>query len=160
MRRNETYDVHGIRRLCSAGIKIKVDGDQVVVEGNHIHDVHTPADARAQFSDMSVSALLRNNHIHHIPDDCADLKHSSGTRGRDVPHRCSNKGDSVRHPGVTTLLNSSIYNCIAGIALKSDRQSTKANITRADCGPGMALYEEHQGKGGGQQLSSAASLGR
>jgi len=147
--RNEIYDVQGLWHGLY-GDALKADGGQITVEGNHVHDVHTSGGDGVQFSDMPTLAVLRDNHVHHIDDDCVDLNHSSGALERNVLHDCGDKGISVGHTGATTLANNLIYNCTIGIAVKNGHQSATANVTVADCGTGMALYEAHGGEGGGQ----------
>ena len=147
VRHNEIYDVWGMSGLYGDGLK--ADGGQVVVEGNHLHDVHTPYGDGVQFADMTVTPILRDNHVHHIPDDCVDLNHSPGTLERNVLHDCGDKGISLGHVGSTSLANNLIYNCAIGIAVKDSHQSAIANVTVADCTAGLALYQAHAGEGGG-----------
>jgi parallel beta-helix repeat protein len=132
------------------GDALKADGGQIVVEGNHVHDVQTTNGDGVQFTDMTVPPILRDNHIHHIDDDCVDLNRSSGTLERNVLHDCGDKGISLGHVGATALANNLIYNCAIGVAVKDGHRSAVANVTVADCGTGLALYEAHVGEGGGQ----------
>jgi hypothetical protein len=146
---NDIYDVQGL----SAGLygdALKADGGQVTVSGNHIHHVLTIGGDGVQFTDMTTTPVLRDNHIHHIDDDCVDLNYSPGTLERNVVHDCGDKGFSLGHIGATTLANDLIYNCAIGVAVKDSHQSTLANVTVADCTTGLALYEAHVGEGGGQ----------
>jgi parallel beta-helix repeat protein len=146
--RNEIYDVQGIWHGLY-GDALKADGGQIVVEGNHVHDVHTNGGDGIQFTDMTVTPILRDNHIHHIYDDCVDLNRSPGTLERNVVHDCGDKGFSLGHISSTTLANNLVYNCAIGIAVKDGHQSTMANVTVAGCATGLALYQAHEGEGGG-----------
>ena len=145
--RNQIYDVWGMQGMYGDGLK--ADGGQVVIEGNHLYDVHTPYGDGMQVTDMTVPPVVRGNHIHDIPDDCLDLNHSPGTLERNVLHDCGDKGISLGHAGTTTLANNLIYNCAIGVAVKDSHQSTMAHLTVADCAAGLALYEAHAGEGGG-----------
>jgi parallel beta-helix repeat protein len=147
--RNEIYDVWGLWSGLY-GDALKADGGQAVVEGNHVYDVHTTGGDGVQFTDTAVPPILRDNHIHHIDDDCVDLNHSSGTLERNVLHDCGDKGISLGHVGTTTLANNLVYRCDMGIAVKDGHQSTLANVTVADCVTGLALYQAHEWEGGGQ----------
>jgi hypothetical protein len=146
--RNEIYDVQGLwNGLYGDGLK--ADGGQIVVVGNHLHDVLTSGGDGIQFTDMTITPVLRGNHVHHINDDCVDLNHSPGELTRNVLHDCGDKGISLGHVGTTTVVNNVIYNCAIGIAVKDAHQSTIAHVTVVDCAVGISLYEAHVGEGGG-----------
>jgi hypothetical protein len=145
--RNQIYDVWGMQGMYGDGLK--ADGGQVVIEGNHLYDVHTPYGDGMQVTDMTVPPVVRGNHVHDIPDDCLDLNHSPGALERNVLHDCGDKGISLGHAATTALANNLIYNCAIGVAVKDGHQSTMAHLTVADCAAGLALYEAHAGEGGG-----------
>jgi hypothetical protein len=139
---------------------VHVTGGYAVVQGNHIHDVwrgEYPLEG-IEVSHMVTPALLLDNHIHDVSDDCIDLNHSSAVIERNHLHHCGDKGISIGHPSSTTLVNNLIYVCLGsdadpysgtGIAIKDGAVSHIVNNTVANCRRGLYLYEGHAGEGGG-----------
>jgi len=111
-----------------------------------------------EVSHMVTPALLLDNHIHDVTDDCIDLNHSSAVIERNELHHCGDRGISIGHPGSTPLVNNLIYACLGndtdpysgtGIAVKDGAVSHIVNNTVADSRHGIYLYEGHEGQGGG-----------
>ena len=108
---------------------------------------------------MVTPAVVIDNHIHDVSDDCLDLNHASAIIERNELHHCGDKGISIGHyPSVTTLVNNLIYECEgkdedpysgAGIAVKDGAVSHIVNNTVSDSRHGIYLYEGHTGQGGG-----------
>ena len=150
--RNEIYD---IQRDA-----VHVTGGYAFIQGNHIHDVRL-GDYEfegIEVSHMTTPALLLDNHIHDVSDDCMDLNHSSAIIERNELHDCGDKGISIGHPSSTTLVNNLIYTCLGkdedpysgtGIVVKDGAVSRIVNNTVSDSRHGVYLYEGHAGEGGG-----------
>jgi hypothetical protein len=150
--RNEIYGVE------SDGVH--VTGGYAFIQGNHIHDVRRgdyPLEG-IEVSHMTTPALLLDNHIHDVSDDCMDLNYSSAVIERNELHHCGDKGISIGHPSSTTLVNNLIYTCLgndadpysgAGIAVKDGAISRIVNNTVVGSRHGIYLYEGHAGEGGG-----------
>ena len=107
---------------------------------------------------MITPALLLDNHIHDVSDDCMDLNHSWAVIERNELHHCGDKGISIGHPSSTTLVNNLIYGCMGskhdpysgtGIAVKDSAVSRIVNNTVTDNRHGIYLYEGHEEQGGG-----------
>ncbi|MCX7682701.1 MAG: CotH kinase family protein [Anaerolineae bacterium] len=136
-------------------------GGFAFIQGNHIHDVRYGVYQMEgiELSDMVTPAVVMDNHIHDVSDDCLDLNHSSALIARNVFHGCGDKGISVGHyPSVVTVTNNLIYDCRgrdddpfsgSGIAVKDGAVAFITNNTIAGCRHGIYLYEGHQGEGGG-----------
>ncbi len=152
--RNEIYD---IQRDA-----VHVTGGYAFIQGNHIYDVrhgeYEFEGIEVSHMDVATPAILLDNHIHDVSDDCLDLNHSSAIIERNRLHDCGDKGISIGHPSSTTLVNNLIYNCIgkdedpfsgAGIAVKDGAVSRIVNQTISNCRFGINLYEGHEGEGGG-----------
>jgi hypothetical protein len=111
-----------------------------------------------EISHMTTPAVLLDNHIHDVSDDCLDLNHASALIERNVLHHCGDKGISVGYPSSTTLVNNLVYACWGsdedpdysgfGVALKDGATSRLVNNTLADNRHGLGLYEAHTGEGG------------
>jgi hypothetical protein len=139
---------------------VHVTGGYAVIQGNHIHDVwrgEYPLEG-IEVSHMITPALLLDNHVHDVSDDCIDLNHSSAIIERNKLHHCGDKGISIGYPFSTTLVNNLIYGCLGndtdpysgtGIAIKDGAVSHIVNNTVANCRRGLYLYEGHAGDGGG-----------
>jgi len=139
---------------------VHVTGGFALVQGNHIHDVRR-GDYMLEgieVSHMITPALLLDNHIHDVSDDCMDLNHSSAVIERNEVHHCGDKGISIGHPSSTTLMNNLVYACLGddydlysgtGIAIKDGAVSRIVNNTVAGSRHGIYLYEGHDGQGGG-----------
>jgi hypothetical protein len=154
--RNELYDV--------GSDVVHATGGYAYIQGNLIHDtVYDPAwnpspPEGIEISHMSTPAVLLDNHIYDVSDDCLDLNHSSARIERNVLHHCGDKGVSVGYPSTTTLVNNLIYACWGndqdpantgfGIALKDGASASIVNNTLVDNRHGLGLYEAHAGQGG------------
>jgi len=146
--RNEIHDIQ------SDGVH--VTGGYAFIQGNHIHDVRLGA---YEFEGLEVShmvtpAVLLDNHVHDVSDDCLDLNDSSAIIERNELHDCGDKGISIGKPSSTTLVNNLIYTCLGkeedpysgtGIAVKDGAVSRIANNTVSGCKHGIYLYH---GQGG------------
>jgi len=150
--RNEIYDIQSDA--------VHVTGGYAFIQGNHIYDVrHGVYEFEGiEVSHMITPAVLLDNHIHDVSDDCVDLNHSSAVIERNELHHCGDKGISIGHPSSTTLINNLIYTCLGrdddpysgtGIAVKDGAVSHIVNNTVADSRHGIYLYEGHEGEGGG-----------
>ena len=151
--RNEIYDIQKDAVHVSEGYAF--------IQGNHIHDARYgvyPFEG-IEVSDMVTPAVLLDNHIHDVTDDCLDLNHSSAFIARNVLHDCADKGISIGQPSSTTVVNNLIYSCRgqagvpttgAGIAVKDDAVSRIVNNTISGCQYGIRLYQAHDEYGGGR----------
>lgn len=152
--RNEIYD---IQRDA-----VHVTGGYAFIQGNHIYDArhgeYEFEGIEVSHMDVTTPAILLDNHIHDISDDCLDLNHSSAVIERNELHHCGDKGISIGHPSSTTLVNNLIYTCFGkdvdpysgtGIAVKDGAVSRIVNNTVSDCRHGIYLYQGHSGEGGG-----------
>lgn len=151
--RNEIYQIEGDG--------VHATGGYAFIQGNHIHDVQHPVwpVEGIELSDMVTPAIVLDNHVHHVSDDCMDLNHSSALNERNELHHCGDKGISIGHPSSTTLVNNLIYTCVGkdedpfsgtGIAVKDSAVSRIVNNTVSDSRYGIYLYEGHTGHGGGK----------
>jgi parallel beta-helix repeat protein len=149
--RNEIYD---IQRDA-----VHVTGGYAFIQGNHIHDVrHGDYEFEGiEVSHMITPAVLLDNHVHDVSDDCMDLNHSSAVIERNQLHHCGDKGISISDATSTTLVNNLIYGCSGkpedpyggtGIAVKDGTVSHIVNNTVSDCRHGIYLYQG-SGTGGG-----------
>jgi hypothetical protein len=154
--RNELYDV--------GSDAVHATGGYAYIQGNIIHDtVYEPAwnpspPEGIEISNMSTPAVLLDNHIYNVSDDCLDLNHSSARIERNVLHHCGDKGISIGYPSTSTLVNNLIYACWGsdqdpdntgfGIALKDGASASIVNNTLVDNRHGLGLYEMHAGQGG------------
>mgnify|MGYP000110392470 CR=1 FL=1 len=151
--RNEIYEIQNDA--------VHPTGGFAFIQGNHIHDVRSGVYQMEgiELSDMITPAMVLDNRIHDVSDDCLDLNHSSAVIARNMFYRCGDKGISVGHyPSVVTITNNLIYACAgrdddpfsgAGIAVKDGAVAFITNNTIAGCRHGIYLYEGHQGQGGG-----------
>ncbi|MDY6877179.1 MAG: CotH kinase family protein [Chloroflexota bacterium] len=146
--RNEIYDIESDA--------VHVTGGYAFIQGNHIHDIQRGAYPLEgiEVSHMTTPAVLLDNHIHDVSDDCMDLNHSSASIERNEVHHCGDKGISIGHPSYTMLVNNLVYACHDGIAVKDGAVSHIVNNTVADNQEnGIWLYEVqlpgHYGLGAG-----------
>ena len=152
--RNEIYD---IQRDA-----VHVTGGYAYIQGNHIYDVRHGAyefeGIEVSHMDVTTPAVLLDNHVHDVSDDCLDLNDSSAIIERNELHHCGDKGISIGDPSSTTLVNNLVYSCLgksedphsgACIAVKDGAVSYIMNNTVADCRRGVYVYEGHAGDGGG-----------
>ena len=150
--RNEIYDIESDA--------IHVTSGYAWIQGNHIYDVFhgTYPLEGIEVSHMITPAVLLDNHVHDVSDDCFDLNHSSAFIARNELHHCGDKGISIGHPSSSTLINNLVYACIgkdgdqysgSGVAIKDGAVARIVNNTVADSRHGLYLYEGHEGEGGG-----------
>ncbi|MDY7077298.1 MAG: CotH kinase family protein [Chloroflexota bacterium] len=152
--RNEIHDIESDA--------VHVTDGYAFIQGNHIHDIRHgiwPVEGiEVSHMDATTPAVLLDNHIHDVSDDCLDLNHSSAIIERNELHHCGDKGITIGHISSTTLVNNLIYNCAGkeedqysgtGIAIKDSAVSHIVNNTVSDCRHGIYLYEGHPGDGGG-----------
>jgi len=142
---------------------VHVTGGYALIQGNHIHDARL---GEYQFEGVEVShmvtpALLLDNHIHDVSDDCIDLNHSSAIIERNELHHCGDKGISIGHPSSSTLVNNLIYTCFGkdsdsfsgtGIAVKDGAVARIVNNTISDCRHGVYVYKGETADGGSATL--------
>jgi len=149
--RNEIYD---IQRDA-----VHVTDGYAFIQGNHIHDARHGAYEfeGIEVSHMITPAVLLDNHIHDVSDDCIDLNHSSAIIERNHLHHCGDKGISISDATTMTLVNNLIYHCYGkpedptggvGIAVKDGTVARIVNTTVSDCRHGIYLYQGG-GAGGG-----------
>ncbi|MBN1873183.1 MAG: CotH kinase family protein [Anaerolineae bacterium] len=154
--RNEFYDI--------GSDIIHATGGYAYIQDNQIHDTTydpswNPSPPEGiELSSMITPAVLLDNHIYNITDDCLDLNHSSAILERNVVHHCGDKGISIGEPASTTLVNNLVYECWGnpddpdrtgfGIALKDGTTSRLINNTLVNNRHGLGLYEMHAGMGG------------
>jgi hypothetical protein len=155
--RNDIYD--------TGSDAVHPTGGYAYIQGNHIHDTfydpsYNPAPPEGiELSSMENPAVVLDNHIYNITDDCLDLNRSSATIERNILHHCGDKGISIGYPSSTTLVNNVIYACWGsdsnpmytgfGIALKDGATSRIVNNTLVNNRYGLGLFEMHDGAGGG-----------
>ena len=146
--RNDIYDIENDA--------VHVTGGYAFVQGNHIYDVHRgiyPLEG-IEVSHMTTPAVLLDNHIHDVSDDCLDLNDSLAVIERNELHHCGDKGISIGDHISTTLVNNLVYACTTGIAVKDGAVSRIVNNTVAGNGHGLWLYEVqftgHYGLGAGK----------
>ncbi|MFQ6100381.1 MAG: CotH kinase family protein [Anaerolineae bacterium] len=146
--RNEIYDIENDA--------VHVTGGYAFVQGNHIYDVQHgiyPLEG-IEVSHMVTPAVLLDNHIHDVSDDCLDLNDSSAVIERNELHHCGDKGISIGDHISTTLVNNLVYGCTTGVAVKDGAVSQIINNTVVDNGHGLWLYEVqftgHYGLGAGK----------
>jgi hypothetical protein len=155
--RNDIYDI--------GSDAVHPTGGYAHIQGNLIHDTfydpsYNPAPPEGiELSSMETPAVVLDNQIYNITDDCLDLNRSSARIERNILHHCGDKGISIGYPSSTTLVNNLIYACWGndddplhtgfGIALKDGATSHIMNNTLVDNRHGLGLFEMHNGAGGG-----------
>jgi len=155
--RNDIYDI--------GTDAVHATGGYAYIQGNKIHDVvydlsFNPSPPEGiEISHMGdTPAVLLDNVIYNITDDCLDVNHSSATIERNILHHCGDKGISVGHPSSSTIVNNLIYECRNnandpdrtgfGIALKDGAVARLVNNTLVNNTHGLGLYEMHADEGG------------
>ncbi|MBN1877341.1 MAG: CotH kinase family protein [Anaerolineae bacterium] len=143
------------------GDALGAGSSEVVIAGNHIHDIiwedHNYEGLSLNEMGENRPALVRDNHIHHIADDCIDINNAWGTLANNRIHHCGDKGISMgalqgQYPvdSQTFLVNNLIYSATLGVAVKDGVVSYLLHNTLVDnYESGLTLYEVHQGYGGG-----------
>jgi hypothetical protein len=104
-------------------------------------------------------ALVIDNHIHDVSDDCLDVNDSWVVIERNRVYNCPDKGISIgtAHqvpPGTratsATVVNNLVYSSGIGIAVKDGAVACLVHSTISDNETdGLALYETASGYGGG-----------
>jgi hypothetical protein len=154
--RNEIHDI--------GGDAVHPTGGTVVISGNHIYEARWGG---YYYEGIEISkmppdspALVVDNHIHDVTDDCLDVNDSWVIIERNRMHHCADKGISLGSggnipPGTqsssATVVNNLVYASEIGIAVKDSTVARLAHNTLADNETGLALYEahDHPGLGGG-----------
>jgi hypothetical protein len=154
--RNEIHDIQGDAVHPTGGV--------AVIQGNHIYNARWGVYyyEGIEISKMSPDspALVVDNHIHDVSDDCLDVNDSWVIVERNRLHHCADKGISVGTggsvlPGTATssvtLVNNLVYTSQIGVAIKDNAVARLVHNTLAANATGLALYEtqEHPGAGGG-----------
>jgi len=143
--RNQIHDVEGDA--------VRATGGHAFIQGNHIYDIQhaTLPPEGIEISLMGHTAVVRDNHLHHISDDCLDTNNASATIERNVIHHCGDKGVSIGHESSAILTNNLVYSSLTGIAVRDGSSAHIVNNTVAgNQGSGLWLYEKNEGEGGGQ----------
>ncbi len=134
----------------------------LVVERNLIYDIAWGSHAYEGLSinDMSAAgpALVTDNTIHAISDDCVDINWAVATLARNRLYDCGDKGVSVGalqgqfpNHAALTLVNNLIYSATLGVAVKDGATAHLVNNTIiSHTQAALALYEVHMGYGGGR----------
>jgi spore coat protein CotH len=148
------------------------EGGQAIIQGNHIYNVSC-SDAcegiQIRNTPSHLTALVEDNHVHHIKDDCLDVNSSYVVVMRNRFHHCGDKGISVglphQHasalrpltlfatpPASATIVNTLIYSASTGIAVKDGAFAHIIHTTIVGNREGLLLDEswDHPGAGGGQ----------
>ena len=156
--RNEIYDI--------GTDAVHATGGYAYIQGNVIRDSFydlsfNPSPPEGiEISHMEGDpAVLLDNRIYNITDDCLDVNYSSVIVERNIMHHCGDKGISVGHPSSSTIVNNLVYACWGnpddpnrtgfGIALKDGAVATLAHNTLVANRHGLGLFEMHAGEGGG-----------
>ncbi len=164
---SEIYDVAGDAVVSHDG--------QVLIQGNHVHDVNCdyPCEGiQIRETQPEFPALVLDNHVHHINDDCLDINEATVIARRNHLHHCDDKGISVgpphehsgladwtnlgpllaAYPTSATLVNNLIYSASIGIAVKDGAFAHILHTTIVSATEGLVLDEswDHPGYGGGQ----------
>ncbi len=154
---NEIYDI--------GTDAVHATGGQATIEGNTIHDSFydlsfnpSPPEGIEISAIQNPPAVLRDNRIYNITDDCLDANDSSVIVERNIFHHCGDKGISIGGPFSSTLVNNLVYECRYnegdydhtgfGVALKDGATAFLANNTLVSNTHGLGLFEMHAGDGG------------
>jgi hypothetical protein len=155
--RNEIHDIQGDAVHPTGGV--------AVITGNHIYNARWGAYAYEgiEISQMPAHspALVVDNHIHDVSDDCLDVNDSWVVIKRNRLHHCADKGISIGSAGgvppgtqapSATVVNNLVYASEIGVAVKDGSVAGLIHNTIADNGTGLALFEahDHPGFGGGR----------
>jgi hypothetical protein len=153
--RNEIHDIQGDA--------VRVNGGQVVIQGNHVYNARYGIYSHEGIAVLNMPpdspALVADNHIHDVSDDCLDVNDSWVVIERNRIYNCPDKGISIgtAHqvpPGTkatsATVVNNLVYSSAIGIAVKDSAVARLVHNTIADNETeGLALYEVDSGYGGG-----------
>jgi hypothetical protein len=153
--RNEIHDIQGDA--------VRVNGGQVVIEGNHIYNARYGIYAHEGIAILNMQpnspALVVDNQVHDVSDDCLDVNDSWVAIERNRVYNCPDKGISIGTghqvpPGTkatsATVVNNLVYSSSIGIAVKDSAVARLVHNTVVDNEvDGLALYEAVSGYGGG-----------
>jgi len=131
--------IHGVSK---DGIHI-VRGD-VTVRGNHVYSAYEGIELEF----MVTPAVLLDNHVHDITDDCIDLDASLAIVERNELHHCGDKGITIGYPSSVTLANNLVYASTEGIAVEDGAVSRIVNNTVVGNQVGVGLHKTHEEEGG------------
>jgi hypothetical protein len=155
--RNEIHDIGGDAVHPSGGV--------AVIQGNHIYNARWGG---YFYEGIEISrmpphapALVLDNHIHDVSDDCLDVNDSWVVIERNRIHDCTDKGISLGSGGgalsgiqtsSATVINNLVYASEVGVAVKDGTVARLIHNTIADNRTGLMLYEapDHPGLGGGR----------
>lgn len=153
--RNEIHDIQGDAVHPTGGV--------AVIQGNHIYNARWGVYyyEGIEISKMSPDspALVVDNHVHDVSDDCLDANDSWVIIERNRLHHCADKGISIGagssaggQSSSATVVNNLVYASDEGIAVKDSAVARIVHNTFADNGTGLGLYEahDHPGLGGGR----------
>jgi hypothetical protein len=152
--RNEIYDIQGD--------PVRINGGVAVVQGNHIYNAYHGVYAYEGIGIYNIlpdsPALVSDNHVHDVSDDCLDVNDSWVVIERNRFYNCADKGISIGtahrvQPGTkatsATVVNNLVYASDIGIAVKDSAVARLVHNTIADnVTDGLALYESESGYGG------------
>jgi hypothetical protein len=139
---------------------VRVDGihvvwGSVVVSGNHIYDAYEGIEL--EFVDTP--AVLRDNHVHDIADDCIDLDASAAVIERNRLHHCGDKGVSTSYTSTVTLVNNLIYANAEGMAVQDGSCAHLVNNTLTGNELGIGLHNHYLDNGGSAMLVNSVVWG-
>jgi hypothetical protein len=144
--RNEIHDIQGDA--------VRVNGGQVVIQGNHVYNARYgiyPYEGIAVLNMPPDSpALVADNHIHDVSDDCLDVNDSWVVIERNRVYNCPDKGISIGTAHQVPPGTNLVYSSAIGIAVKDSAVARLVHNTIAgNETDGLALYEVASGYGGG-----------
>ncbi len=153
--RNEIHDI--------GGDGVHPTGGAAIISGNHIYNARWGGYfyEGIEISHMTPEspALVINNHVHDVTDDCLDVNSSWVVVECNRLHDCADKGisigtgsDSSTQPSSATVVNNLVYASVEGIAVKDSAAARIVHNTVVSNTTGLALYEawDHEGLGGGR----------
>ena len=142
-----------IHDVCIDGIH--VIWGSVVVRGNHVYNAYEGIELEF----MDTPAVLLDNHVHDIVDDCIDLDSSSAIIERNELHHCGDKGISIAYTSSVTLVNNLVYTCTEGIAVQDGSSARIVNNTVTDNQHGIGLHKHYLESGGTATLVNCVVWG-
>jgi hypothetical protein len=156
--RNEIHDIEGDA--------VRVNGGKAVIAGNHIYNARFGIYRHEGIAVLNMTpdspALVLDNRIHDVSDDCLDVNDSWVVVERNQVYNCPDKGISIgtAHqvpPGTRAtsamVVNNLVYSSGIGIAVKDSAVARLVHNTVVDNEvEGLALYEVALGYGGGMAV--------
>jgi len=123
---------------------IHIVGGDVIVQGNHVYDAYEGIELEF----MVTPAVLLDNHVHDISDDCLDLDASTAVIERNELHHCGDKGISLGFTSSATMVNNLVYASTEGIAVQDGSSARIVNNTVAGNQRGVGLHKHYLESGG------------